>query len=59
MPTFGSALSPKKEDVIRMYFENVDGLNVKSKAWKFTYKHRRLRKLWSRWQVDLMNLAET
>lgn len=59
MPTFCSALSPKKDDVIRMHFENFNSLNVKSKAWKFSYKCRRLRKLWGCCQVNLINLAET
>ena len=59
IPTFGSSLSTKDENIVRVYLENVNGLNITSKAWKLTYKYRRLQKLWSCLQVDLINLVET
>ena len=37
----------------------MNGLNVTHKAWKLSYKYRRLRRLWTRLEVDLINLIET
>ena len=59
IPTFGSSLSIKDKNTVRVYFKNVNGLNITRKVWKFTYKYRRLRKLWSCLQVDLINVVET
>ena len=58
IPTFGSSLSIKSDKVVRVYLENVNGLNITSRAWKLSYKYCRLRRLWSRLEIDLINLVK-
>ena len=59
MSTFGSSLSVKPSNAVRIYLENTSDLNMMHKAKKLSCKYHRLCRLQTRLDVDLINLVGT
>ena len=57
--TCGSPLKDKEQGFVRLFYENVNGLQITDKAWKFSHKCRRLKHSWKRLKVDVIALNET
>ena len=57
--TYGSKLSQKKDNIFRLMFENANGLPPDMGYCNSSWKHNRLRNIFSRLQVDAACLAET
>ena len=56
--SIGNQIVPKSDDVIRIYFENVNRLPT-SKSGRHSDKVNRLRHLWSNINVNFTSLVET
>ena len=59
MPAHGSILTEKGKSSIRLHFENVNSLPISNRAWKLSWKHKRLKCRLKRLHVDFMSLVET
>ena len=58
IPTIGSNLSAKLDNVFRVFYKNINGLCTDRRSWKFSYKYKTLRKLWKILDPDLILLIE-
>ena len=58
IPTVDSTLSAKSDDIVKVFYENVNGLSTNRASWQFSYKFRTLRQLWRVLDPNLIAITE-